>query len=180
MKKQQQTLVVIAIALIGFIFLYFNFLWSPLNKQIAQTKKTIGEKSNKLREAKQLEEQLPKLKQDTQLLQLQIAELEKKLPNQANIPELIKIISKESQYYNVKISNLVTRDIDTSLKEFNEVPFSINFTTNYHSFAQFLTRIAQGGRIFAIRDLNLSYSPNPADKDNYLAGSCILFSYTLK
>ncbi len=180
MKKEQQTLIIIVMALVGFIFIYLNLLWKPLNKQIAQTKKNISEKLDKLKEAKQLEEQLPKLQQDTQLLQLQIAELEKKLPKQPNVPELIKIISKEAQYYNLKILNLTVRDIDSSPKEFNEIPFSINFTTNYHNLAQFLTKIAQGSRIFAIKDLNLDYLPNPTEKNNYLSGSCIIFSYTLK
>lgn len=180
MKKEHQNLAIVIISLVAFIFLYFNFLLLPLNKQIEQIKKTIAEKSEKLKEAKQLEEQLPKLKQEIQLLQLQITNFEKRLPKQANIPELIKIISKEAQYHNIKIFNLVPKDIDTSAKEFNEVPFSINFIANYHSLAQFLTKIAQGNRIFAIRDLNLNYTPNPAEKENYLSGSCILFSYTLK
>lgn len=179
MKKEHQVLIFIGVGFIGLLIVYFNFLLSPLNKKITVVKQEIDKKSRELREAKMLEQQLPQLKQETQMLQSLIAELEKKLPTKPNIPELIKIISKDSQYYNVKISNIITKDIVTSAKEFNEIPFSINFITNYHNLAQFLTSIAQGKRIFATRDLMLNYTPS-SDKSNYISGNCTIFSYTLK
>ncbi|MCS7227687.1 MAG: type 4a pilus biogenesis protein PilO, partial [Endomicrobia bacterium] len=173
MKKEQQSLVLVIVCFIIFVVIYFNLLFLPLNKQISVVKQKISEKSSELKKAKMLKAQLPQLKRETQMLELQIAELEKKLPTKPDIPELIKIISKDSQYYNVKILNITTKDIVTTPKDFNEIPFSINFITNYHNLAQFLTSIAQGKRIFAARDLVLSYSPS-GDKSNYLNGNCTI------
>jgi Tfp pilus assembly protein PilO len=178
MKKDQQTLIIIIVGFVFFVFVYFSMLLSPTRKKIAEVKNTISKESDRLREAKILEEQLPQLKQETQMLQLQIEQLKQKLPAEPNIPELLKIIGKEAQYHNVKISNITPKEINTSPKEFNEVPFSINFVTNYHNLAQFFVFLAQGKRIFATQNLQLNYSPTQTDLN--VSGTCILIAYTLK
>lgn len=179
MKKQQQTLVVILSIFVLFVFFYFRMLLIPLNRGISEKVRLIEEKSKKLQEAILLAESLPLLKQQTEILQLQIADLEKRLPNKPDIPELIKIINKESQYYNIKLTNITIKELDTSAREYIEIPFSVNFTANYHSLAQFLTSIAQQKRIFAARDLVINYSPTTT-KDNYLNVSGVIFAYALK
>ncbi len=179
MKKEQQVLVIIVVGIIAFLFIYFKFLLLPLNSEIKAVRSDIKKKSDQLEEARKLESELPQLREETQALEQEIAKLEKKLPTKPDIPQLIKIISKNSQYYNVKISNIVIKDMITSSQEFNEIPFSINFVSNYHNLAQFLVSIAQGERIFAARDLVINYTGS-TEKSNYLAGNCTIFSYTLK
>ncbi|MCX7956472.1 MAG: type 4a pilus biogenesis protein PilO [Endomicrobia bacterium] len=181
MRKEYQPLIIAVIGFIFFVFVYFNLMLQPVNKEIAEKTRILDEKSKKLQEAIILAESLPLLKQETQFLQVRIADLEKKLPTTTNIPELLRILSKQSQYYNIKISNIYTKEIDSSAQEYNEIPFSINFTTSYHNLAKFLTSIAQADRIFSAKDLIISYSGSSKEqKDNYLSGSCTLFSYTLK
>ncbi|MEN3013052.1 MAG: type 4a pilus biogenesis protein PilO [Endomicrobiia bacterium] len=182
MKKQQQTLIGIIVAFGIFVLFYFRVLLLPLNKKISEKIRLIGEKNKKLQEAILLQESLPLLQQQTEALKIQVADLEKKLPNKPDIPELIKIISRVSSYYNIKISNITTKEMDTSAKDYNEIPFSISFTTNYHNLAQFLASIAQEKRIFAARDLVLTYSAGSSagSKDNYLNISGVIFSYVLK
>jgi F0F1-type ATP synthase membrane subunit b/b' len=70
MKKEQQTLVVIIVCFVVFIFVYFSLLLSPIRKKIVEVKNTISKESDRLREAKILEEQLPQLKQETQMLKI--------------------------------------------------------------------------------------------------------------
>lgn len=178
-KQQQQVLLAIIVGFVLFVLFYFKVLLLPLNKGISEKVRLIEEKTKKLQEAILLAESLPLLKQQTELLQLQIADLEKKLPNKPDIPELIRIINKESQYYNIKLTNITIKEIDTSPKEYIEIPFSVNFTANYHTLAQFLTSIAQQKRIFAAKDLVISYMPT-GSKDNYLNVSGVIFSYALK
>ncbi|MCS7151489.1 MAG: type 4a pilus biogenesis protein PilO [Endomicrobia bacterium] len=177
MTKDQQILVAVVVGLLFVVFIYFRFLLLPINKRISATREEIDKKTEKLIEAKELSKALTDLKQYIEILKTYVAELERKVPTKPDIPELIKIISKESQNYNVKITNIVVRDIDSSANEFNEIPFSINFSTNYHDFAQFLTSIAQGRRIFSARDVILNYSPG---KDTNLTGSCTILAYALK
>lgn len=177
MKKEQQVLIAIGIGVIFILFLYFKFLLIPINKRISDTRDEITKKQKKLVEAKALASTLPNLKQYIEILKQYVVELEKKVPVKPDIPELIKIISKESQNYNVKVTNIIVGDMGTSAKEFNEIPFTINFNTNFHDFAQFLTNIAQGKRLFSALNVTLNYAP--AEKLN-LRGSCIIVAYTLK
>jgi Tfp pilus assembly protein PilO len=179
MKKEQQTLVVVGLCFIVFIFVYFSLLLSPIRKKIAEVNQVIAKETNRLNEAKMLKEQLPQLRQETQMLQILIEELKQKLPTSPNVPQLIKIMGKEAQYYNIKISNIVPGAVNTSPKEFNEIPFTINFTTNYHNLAQFFTSLAQGKRIFAVVSLQLNYS-HSTQADLNISGNCALIAYTLK
>lgn len=179
MKKQQQLLIGILAGFILFVFFYFRILLLPLNKGISEKIRLIEEKSKKLQEAILLAESLPLLKQQTEFLQLQIADLEKRIPNKPDIPELIRIINKQSQYYNIRLTNITIKELDTSPKEYIEIPFSVNFNTNYHSLAQFLASLAQEKRIFAARDLIVNYV-GTTSKDNYLNISGIIFAYALK
>lgn len=177
MKKEQQVLIGIGIVTVFVLFIYFKLFLIPLNKQILITREEIIKKQQKLDEAKWLASTLPNLKQYTEILRKYVEELEKKVPSKPEIPELIKIISKESQNYNVKITNIVVKDLDTSAKEYNEIPFSVNFNTNFHNFAQFLTTLAQGRRLFSARNVLLNYTHG---KETNLTGSCILVAYSLK
>jgi len=179
MKKEQQTLLIVVASFIVFIFIYFSLLLSPIRKKIVEINQIISKEAKRLEEAKMLQEQLPQLKQETQMLQHLIEELKQRLPTSPNIPELIKIMSKEAEYYNIKISNIVPGAIDTSPKEFNEIPFTINFVTNYHNLAQFFASLVQGKRIFAVLSLQINYTPSTQTSLN-VSGNCALVAFTLK
>jgi Tfp pilus assembly protein PilO len=177
MKKEQQNLIIIAAGFIFLTLIYFKFLLIPINDKIKKTEQKIIEKSQELKRAKILAENLPYLKQETETLQIEIAELEKKLPKEANVPELLKIIGKEAQNYNIKISRLERQNIISSAKEFNEIPFFLSFKCRYHNLGQFLASIAQQKRIFASSNLKLRYEPS---EENNLSGEIQVFAYTLK
>ncbi|MFN3550371.1 MAG: type 4a pilus biogenesis protein PilO [Endomicrobiia bacterium] len=181
MKKEHQNLIAIGIVAVFLIFLYFRFLLIPLNKKIVETEKKIIEKSQELKKAKILAESLPFLQQETQFLQVEIEELEKRVPKETNIPELLKIISKESQDYNIKILRIDKQNIISLAKEFDEVPFKLNFKCSYHNLGQFLTNLAQQRRIFATSNLKLRYeATTTSSTDDYINGECIVIAYTLK
>ncbi len=180
MKKEYQNLIAIFIGVVFVIFLYFKFLLSPLNKKIVLTEKNIIEKSQQLRKAKILAESLPFLQQETQFLKFEIEEFEKKVPKETNIPELLKIISKESQNYNIKILRIDKQDIVSLAREFNEIPFKLNFKCSYHNLGQFLTSIAQQKRIFSTANLKLRYEGITSSTDEHINGECLVIAYILK
>lgn len=177
MKKEQQMLVIIGVGIIFFIYSFFKFIFIPTNIKISQMKKSISEKTAKLEEARLLAENLPKLQQETKMLELEIVELEKKIPKQTDLPSLIKIISRQAQNYGIKINSLVPQVIDSSSPQYKEIPFSISFSGNFHSLGQLLTELAQGERIIASRDLSLTYSNV---KDYTVNGTCIIYAFSLK
>jgi len=177
MKKEYQNLIIVGIGFVLLIIIYFRFLLLPLNNKIKKTEQKIIEKSQEVKRAKALAENLPFLKQETEILQAEIVELEKRVPKESNIPELLKIIGKEAQNYNIKISRLERQNIISSAKEFSEVHFFISFKCRYHNLGQFLVSIAQQKRIFASANLKLKYEPS---EENNLSGETQVFAYTLK
>ncbi len=177
MKKEQQILVIVTIVVVFYLYAFLNFILVPLNIKISQVKKLINDKTTSLEQARLLTESLPKLKQETKLLELEIVELEKKLPKQTNLPSLIKIISRQAQNYGIKLNTLTPQLIDSSSPQFKEIPFTISFMGSYHSVGQFLSELAQGERIIASRDLTLTYS---GQKDYPINGTCIIYAFSLK
>ncbi len=177
MKKEQQILIFICIGILFYVYIFFKIVLAPVNKKISETKRMISEKQQKVTEAEIAKSQLPLLQSETKRLELEIAELEKKVPKEVNLPELIKIISKVSQYFGIKLQTLSYQSIDTSPPQYNEIPFSISFTASYHNLGQFLAAIAQEKRIFASKNLVLNYT---GDKENSVTGTFILYAYALK
>jgi len=177
MKKEHQIFVIMAVGVLLFLYIFFKFIFIPINIRISEMKKSISEKTSKLEEAKLLTESLPRLQQETKLLELEIVELEKKLPKQTNLPSLIKIISRQAQNFGIRINSLTPQMVDASSPQFKEIPFTINFSGSFHSLGQFLTELAQGERIIASRDLSVSYSNV---KEYPINGTCIIYAFSLK
>jgi len=68
-------------------------------------------------------------------------------------------------------------NIDKFAPQLNEIPFTLNFTCNFHSLGQFLAELAQAKRIIAARDITLSSSGSEKYSVN---GTCIVYAFSLK
>ncbi len=177
MKQKYTIFIVIGVGVVLYLYVFFNFMFLSLNKKISKLKQDITEKEKKLQEAYSLVDSLPILQQETKLLEKELEELERKVPKEIALPLLIKIISKRSEIFNVRINSIRPLEVDTSSPKFNEVPLEISFQTSFHSLGQFLTDIAQTERIISGKNIVLSYT---GDKKFPLTGNCILVGYSLK
>lgn len=182
MKKEYNSLILIIFCTFILIVGFFKFLLSPVNKKISNLEKKIIEKTQELQKTRVLAEKFSVLKEEIKLLQKEIEIFEKRVPKETNLPELLKIVSKEAENYNVKISKLEKQVENLSPPEFKEIPFVIYFKCNYHNLGQFLSVLAQNKRIFTGTSLNLRYSftGTPTRTDNFIEGDCTLFAYSLK
>jgi type IV pilus assembly protein PilO len=121
---------------------------------------------------------LPKLEQEIAVLNLEIKEIEKKLPPSKDVPNLIRLLSKKMENYNVRWNriapgNIVTKDY------YIEHSYSIPFTASYHNLALFLSEIGQMERIFATRFSALQASIDPK-LGTQVQGELLFLIYTSK
>jgi len=96
----------------------------------------------RLEEMKATALELPKLQAEMAVLELEVADLEKRLPKEKEIPELLRTITKTAQRYNLKISNFNPSKI-VEQPNYSEVPFEMVVQGNYHSLAYFLTDLGR-------------------------------------
>ncbi|MBU0951574.1 MAG: type 4a pilus biogenesis protein PilO [Elusimicrobia bacterium] len=180
MKKEQQIYISIGIGVVAFIFLYFNFLLNPVNRDISEKRRKIKETLEQVEQAKRESLQLEEFKVKSQILETEVKELQERLPKSKDIPDLIRRIAKDSEKFGIKISNFQPRPTMTGASsEYDEIPFGITYTASYHSLANFFAEIGQEKRLLATRDLSMNAQAG-TDKKTTIGGTFTLIAYMAK
>jgi type IV pilus assembly protein PilO len=179
-NKIKQALIIIFVIFLGGIFCYYNYLLKPINDKYKDSANKLRQHERKLAELRLRIQDLPKLKAETELLQREVDSLGKLLPQQKEVPGLLRIITKRAQKNNLQINTLSPGNI-AAREHYNEIPFQINIRGRYHSVARFLADIGQEARIITARDLNLTYSGSSVKGDQFnLTADFVLLSYMYK
>lgn len=136
---------------------YYKFLYDPLRASIAQDTRMITDLNQKLQAAKARANQLDKITAEMAALTLDVAQLEKQLPKNRELPSLLRVVTHRAEAYGVMMSNLSPgRPIPKGL--YDEIPFKVTMTSSFHSLGHFLTAMGKGERLFAARNLALQSS----------------------
>jgi len=178
MKKQHQTYIAIGVGCLFIFFIYFKFLLGPVNKNISEKRKRINELITSINSAKRESANLENFRIKLQLLEIEFKELQNKLPKNKEIPDLLRIITKDAQMYDVKILNIQPQGI-TDSTEYKELRYSLNVKSNLHSLCHFFAKIGQEDRLLSTQNLSLN-SEQSADKSITCNGSFILIAYLAK
>ncbi|OGS22615.1 MAG: hypothetical protein A2252_03280 [Elusimicrobia bacterium RIFOXYA2_FULL_39_19] len=180
MKKEQQIYIFIGIGLVAFIFVYFNFLLNPVNKGIKTKTSKIKETIEMLEQAKRESLQLEEFKVKSQILEMEIKELQERLPKTKDLPDLIRRITKDSEKFGIKIQNFQPRPTVTTVSsEYDEIPFGIQYIANFHTLGHFLAEIGQEKRLLSTKDLQIT-SQAGQDKSKTISGSITLIAFITK
>ncbi len=178
-KKIQQNLIVLAILISGFSFVYFKYLVAPLNDKYNDNLKKLIQVESKLADTKRKALELPKLQADMKNLEQEVADLEKLLPKDKEIPALLRTVTKVAQKYQLKITNITPGTI-VSQANYNEIPFQMTIQGTYHAVAYFLCDIGQESRILSVKNVNFTALTPSKDNPNTVNVTCVFLAYTFK
>jgi type IV pilus assembly protein PilO len=178
MKKDQQTYIIIGVGVAIFLFAYFKFFLMPINKKISESTKKIEELTASIESANKEAAALEELKAKNELLKLEVEELQKQLPKSKEIPGLLRTVTKDAQRFGVKVVTLAPLPV-SSQSEYDELRYSMNVQSNYHSLGNFFATIGQEERLLSVRDLVLAVSQG-SDKSITVAASYMLVAYMAK
>lgn len=154
-KQLQQLIVMLPILLIGGIFGYYKYLLAPLNESSLALHKQLEKIRNEYRESEARAARLPRLEKEIAILNLEIGEIEKKLPPDQDVPDLIRLLSHKMSAYGI-VWNRIAPGPQMSKDYYVEHSYTIPFNAEYHRLAAFLTDIGQMERIFATRFTRLT------------------------
>jgi type IV pilus assembly protein PilO len=177
-KEQQQQVILAAMAVIGFPYVWWTYLMSPAMDKIKTTRADNQQIEEKVETMKRTAARLGALEKERDALLAEVGKAEKKLPKKKNLEEIIRIVTEESQRQKVFIASFSPAG-ESPKNYFVEIPFGINFTANFHSLARFLAAMGQQERIMAARNVSISFSAIPT-KGHTVSGSFTLLTYIFR
>ena len=180
MTKNIQNNLIILVVLTAFLaFGYFKYIISPLNAKYSEGLKKLKLVESKLADTKRKALELPKLQADMKNLEMQVADLEKLLPKDKDIPDLLRIVTKTAQKYQLRITNITPGSV-TSQANYNEIPFQMTVQGTYHALAYFLSDIGQESRILSVKNVNFASNTQTKENTNTVNVNFTLIAYTFK
>ena len=142
---------------IAALYLYTAYVYGPVHREIAADQKGVVDLRQKLDVAKARAQQLTKMQQEMASLQVDVAQLEKQLPKERELPALIRVLIHRAESYGMILSNLAPGNpVPKGL--YSEIPYNVSVTASFHTLGHFLTSLGKGDRLFAARNLALSPS----------------------
>lgn len=156
LPASQKALIVVVVIII--IYALYYVLWVSDKKEIIKAKtKTLNDKRSEIAKGKSVLQDIEHFRGIQAKLQLELKEAEKKLPKQAEIPELLEKISDLARG-----SLLVFPTFHPDLKPtpgggglYQQISIQVTFQGEYQRIAQFLDQISKLERIINVDNLSL-------------------------
>jgi type IV pilus assembly protein PilO len=161
-KNTVTALVGCLILVIGILYGYSAYFYGPIKQEIKKNQSEITDLERRLQVAKDRAQQLSKMQQEMASLQVDVAQLEKQLPKDRELPALIRVLTHRAESYGLVLGSVAPqRAVSKGL--YDEIPYNVSVTTSFHSLGHFLASLGKGDRLFAARNLALSPNSNKAD-----------------
>lgn len=155
MSQQQQTMVAAALLVVGGIYVYWNYLLKPTMDKIAQQQTTYAELVAKIERAERQARRLPVLQAELAKLQVELAAMEKQLPKDKDLPNILRTLTREALQENLTFARLAPKAAQRQ-QYFEIIPFDVQFTGTLHALARFLASLGQQDRIFQAANISLA------------------------
>lgn len=157
-QQKQMALAVVAVGIFGYI--YFSKMLTPVKAEIQSKESELASVNSRIEGLRATANQRDQLLKRVEDLKVQVAAVEKRLPRERNIQDIIRIVSDLAAKNGVRYSSFSPLG-DQSSPLFVEIPFSMNISGSVLSINKFLAAIGQQERILSARNLSLNYMADP-------------------
>ena len=141
--------------LFGGGYFYWNFMLKPTMASIREREEKYQDLLTKISTAERQARRLPALQSELAKLQLDLTSLEKQLPKDKDIPNIIRILTREAIQQGLQFVRLSPKP-QNKQQYFEIIPFELQFTGNMHALARFLASLGQQDRIFQAQNISLA------------------------
>jgi len=155
MSQQQQMMAVAALVVVGGLYVYWNYLLKPTLDKISTQQATYQDLVSKIEAAERQARRLPVLQSELAKLQVELAAMEKQLPKDKDLPNILRTFTREALQENLVFSKLAPKPAQRQ-PYFEIIPFDVAFVGTLHSLARFLASLGQQDRIFQASNIILS------------------------
>jgi len=158
------------------------FLWAlliPLEGEITVARAEKSKVTKELNESKAVARDLQRYNEQVAKLNEELRDAMKQLPNETEIPEILKTISSLGKESNLEFTLIRPKPEQTEQFVAN-VPIELVALGNYHNVGIFFDKVSKLPRIINVVDFNLTKAKDvkgKTDIESLLRTSCIISTY---
>ncbi len=172
-QQKQLAMALVAVAVFGYV--YFARMLTPVQAEIKKKEIELSGIQSRIDGLRVTANQRDQLLKRVEELKTQVAKVEKRLPKETNLQDIIRIVSDLAAKNGVRFSSFAPMGEQvTGL--FKEISFAMNINGSVSSIGRFLSIIGQQERIFSARNLSLNYTPDEK-RNETVSGSFTLISF---
>ena len=174
-QEQQKQIVMVVVAAGIFGNIYFSKLLKPVQAEIVSQESELASVNSRIESFRVTANQRDQLLKRVEDLKVKVAAVEKRLPRDRNVQDIIRIVSELAAKHGVSYSSFSPMGEQNSAL-FVEIPFGLSVTGSVLSINKFLAALGQQERILSARTLSLSYSADPK-KNQTVTGTFTLVAF---
>jgi type IV pilus assembly protein PilO len=148
---------VLLLVVFAIVALYVYLAYLPQREEISRLRSQRDQLLKELNESRAVAKNLDKFKKEVAQLQAQLNQALAQLPNQREIPELLKNISKLGKGSNLEFLRFRPAP-ERPQKFYAEVPLELVFLGTYHETGVFFDRISKLSRIINVENFKMAPS----------------------
>lgn len=143
--------------------LFYTLVWSSGSEELAGLETKITEQTAKRDEVKRRAANRAESERELEELTEALKKALRELPNDREIPELLKRISTAGKKAGLEMRKFQPLP-EVAMSYYAEVPVSLEITGSYHEVAVFFDALSKLGRIVSVQDIKLDKPEERAGK----------------
>jgi type IV pilus assembly protein PilO len=146
-----------AAALVAVLALYVLFAYLPLSRRLSEHRRQLALQEQAWKQAQDMLTRLPELSAEAEKVRMQFARMDRRLPAQQRIPELLKDVTRVAAECNLSHLQFTPQPLAPNPEDprFRVQTVRLTVSGNYHDLGRFLSRLAELQRLVVARDLQL-------------------------
>ena len=157
MANSKKVLVIVALVL-AVCVVYLFFFFQPVRVEVRELEQTLEKKKVDMLEKQRIAKDMEKFNRQVVELDERLKESLAQLPNEREIPEILRLISQLANISGIELANFtVLGDVPKAL--YAEVPIELELNGGFHNIAIFFDKISKQDRIINISSVKIA---NPA------------------
>lgn len=158
--------------------LYFYLFFIPVQNDLKVLRLELDKLLKELNEGKMITRDLEKFKGQIEKLNAELKDALTQLPNEKEIPEILKSISRLGKDSNLEFT-LFKPKPEEPQQFYAKVPIDLVVVGSYHNTGLFFDKIGKLPRIINVIDFNMSRTKDlkPRETDILIRTSCLITTY---
>ena len=159
--------------------LYFYAFFNPRQEELKVLKDDLNNQIKELNESKAITRDLKKFKEQAEALNVELANALTQLPNEKEIPEILKNITSLGKESNLEFT-LFRPKTEEPQQFYAKVPIELIVLGSYHNTGIFFDKMSKLPRIINVVDFNMSRTKDIKGKlenEVLVKTSCVVNTY---
>jgi len=154
MNRDILNYIIIGVSVLILLTLYFVFAFRPLHQQLLDRKAALQAQQKQLNAAQDMVARYDEFMERVGKLQIEMQQLEERIPSQPRIPKLLKDVTRVAAECNIKDFQFAPQPIVIK-EDYALQPIQVTVTCGYHSLGLFVSKLAALPRLVNTRDFQI-------------------------